>query len=256
VSEAGHSAVYVYGVLSAADSSIDGLTGVEDAPVRAVVHGGLAALVSDLEGDELAAAREVRAHWRVLDQVTPRVTVVPVRFGTVMESERAVCERLLEPDAERVAGVLAELAGRVQLSVKGDYDEELLLRGVVSASPEIAALRERVRALPDAAGYYDRIRLGELVAAEISDRRDADAQLVFDRLAPLAVATRAEEAAGANGAFNIAFLVERGRVEAFSKAVVELGDELGAWIQMRYLGPLPPYSFADAELVDGSLAWA
>jgi gas vesicle protein GvpL/GvpF len=256
VTEAGHSALYVYGVLAASDAAVDGLTGVQGAPVRAVVHGDLAALVSDLEGDELAAAREVRAHWRVLEQVTQHATVVPVRFGTVVESDHAVREELLEPDGARVAGLLAELAGRVQLSVKGDYDEELLLRGVVSSSPDIAALRERVRALPDAAGYYDRIRLGELVAAQISDRREADAQVVVDRLAPLAVATRAEATSGTSGAFSIAFLVERGRVEAFSQAVAELGSQLGEWVRMRYLGPLPPYSFADAESVDGSVAWA
>jgi Gas vesicle synthesis protein GvpL/GvpF len=256
VTEAGDSTVYVYGVLAASNATVDGITGVQDAPVRTVVDGDLGALVSDLAGDELTAAREVRAHWRVLEKVTERATVVPVRFGTVLPSDHAVREELLEPDSERVAALLAELAGRVQLSVKGDYDEELLLRGVVAASPDIAALRERVRALPDAAGYYDRIRLGELVAARISDQREADAQVVVDRLAPLAVATRPEPTSGTTGAFNIAFLVERAHIEAFSQAVAELGSQLGEWIRMRYLGPLPPYSFADAEPVDGGVAWA
>jgi hypothetical protein len=256
VNDTGHSTVYVYGVLAASEAAVDGLAGVQGAPVRAVVDGDLAALVSDLEGDELTAAREVRAHWRVLEQVTQHATVVPVRFGTVMQSDHAVRDELLEPNGAHVAALLADLAGRVQLSVKGDYDEELLLRGVVSASPDVAALRERVRELPDAAGYYDRIRLGELVAAGVSDRREADAQVVVDRLAPLAVATRLEPTSGTSGAFNIAFLVERAQVQAFSEAVAELGAQLGEWIRMRYLGPLPPYSFADAQPADGSVAWA
>jgi hypothetical protein len=192
----------------------------------------------------------------VLEQVTEHATAVPVQFGTVMQSDQAVREELLEPNGPHVAALLADLAGRVQLSVKGDYDVELLLRAVVAASPDVAALRERVRALPDAAGYYDRIRLGELVAARVSDRREADAQLVVDRLAPLAVATRLEPTSGTSGAFNIAFLVERAQVEAFSQAVAELGSQLGEWIRMRYLGPLPPYSFAGAEPADGGVAWA
>ena len=137
--------------------------------MRTVEHAGLAALVSTLEGDELAAAREVRAHWRVLEDASKSATVLPVRFGTVLEGDRAVRERLLEPNAERLTEMLDELAGRVQLNVRGDYDEERLLREVVRTSPQVAALRDRVSRVSESAGYYDRIRLGELVAAR--DRR-------------------------------------------------------------------------------------
>ena len=57
--------------------------------------------------------------------------MLPVRFGTVLEGDRAVREQLLEPNAERLTELLDALAGRVQLTVKGDYDEERLLREVV-----------------------------------------------------------------------------------------------------------------------------
>ena len=62
---------------------------------------------------------------------------------------------------------LAALDGKVQLSVKGAYDEAALLRAVVEGSPAVARLRERVRGLSEAAGRNERIRLGELVAAEV-----------------------------------------------------------------------------------------
>ena len=152
--------VYVYGVLAGADAPNVSADGVEQAHVRTVEHAGLAALVSTLEGDELAAAREVRAHWRVLEDASTSATVLPVRFGTVLEGDRAVREQLLEPNAERLTEMLDELAGRVQLNVRGDYDEERLLLEVVRASPQIAALRDRVSRVSDSAGYYDRIRLG------------------------------------------------------------------------------------------------
>lgn len=182
--------VYVYGVLSGSDQARVSVGGVEDAEVRTVEHAGLAALVSTLDADALAAAREVRAHWRVLEEASKGATVLPVRFGTVMEGDRAVRERLLEPNAGRLTDLLGELAGRVQLNVKGDYDEERLLREVVRASPAVAALRERVRELSEAAGYYDRIRLGELVAAEVARRRERDAAVALERLQPLAVTAR------------------------------------------------------------------
>jgi hypothetical protein len=248
--------VYVYGVLRAADAPNVSAGGVEQAQVRTVEHAGLAALVSTLEGDALAAAREVRAHWRVLEDASKTATVVPVRFGTVLEGDGAVRERLLEPNAERLTEMLDALAGRVQLNVRGDYDEERLLREVVRTSPQVAALRDRVSRLSDSAGYYERIRLGELVAAEIAARRDQDAALAMGRLEPFAVSARAEEISSQNGAFKLAFLVEGGEVDAFSEAVGRLREDLGERVTLSYVGPLPPYSFAETDLSAGTAAWA
>jgi hypothetical protein len=248
--------VYVYGVLAASDRGSVSVKGVAGSGVRTVEDSGLAALVSDLEGGALMAAREVRAHWRVLEEASQGATVLPIRFGTVMESEDAVRERLLERNSERLADLLRALAGRVQLSVKGAYDEARVLREVVQGTPAVAALRKRVRALPDEAGYYDRIRLGELVAAEVARRRDADARLALDRLQPLAEAARAEQPGGSDAAFHLAFLVACDSVEAFSAAVRGLAEEMGERIHIRYVGPLPPYSFAEGDLTAGSAAWA
>jgi hypothetical protein len=248
--------VYVYGVLRAADAGAVSVAGVEDREVRAVKEGDLAALVSDLEAGELKAAKEVRAHWRVLEEASAKATVLPIRFGTVMAGDGAVRAQLLEPNAERLSGLLSELAGRVQLTVKGEYDEKLLLREVVDKSPQIGTLREHLQELPEAAGYYERIRLGELVASEVERRREQDVALAVDRLEPLAVGVRVEPPASAESAFNLAFLVERDRIDPFGAAVARLGKEAGERIHIRFVGPLPPYSFADANLSAEGSAWA
>jgi hypothetical protein len=248
--------VYVYGVLAGADAPNVSADGVEQAHVRTVEHAGLAALVSTLEGDELAAAREVRAHWRVLEDASKSATVLPVRFGTVLEGDRAVRERLLEPNAERLTEMLDELAGRVQLNVRGDYDEDRLLREVVRTSPQVAALRDRVSGLSDTAGYYDRIRLGELVAAQVAACREQDSALAIAGLEPFAVSARAEDVSSQNAAFKLAFLVDSGEVDTFSEAVGRLREDLGERVALTYVGPLPPYSFAETDLSAGTAAWA
>jgi hypothetical protein len=229
---------------------------VEAARVRVIEHAGLTALVSDVAADSLAAAREVRAHWRVLDEASESCTVLPVRFGTVMESEDAVRERLLEPNGERLQGLLRELDGRVQLVLKGEYDEPKLMRDVVSQSSAVAQLRDRLRGVPSEAGYYERIRLGELVADHVAQRRAEDTRIALAMLEPLSVAAREEQIRQSDSAFNIAFLVDRNGLEAFNQGVRELADELGERIGLRYVGPLPPYSFADVEIDTEAAAWA
>jgi hypothetical protein len=249
-------ALYVYGVLRASDLASVAVAGVGGADVRGVEHGRLAALVSRVPGGALAAAREVRAHWRVLEEASHDATVLPVRFGTVLASGDDVRARLLGPNADRLTALLEELDGCVQLTVKGDYEEESLLREVVRTSPAVAALRARLRGLPEAAGYYDRIRLGELVAAEVTRHRADDAQHALETLAPLAAAAKEEEPKRPNAAFNLAFLVAREKQRAFSRLVGQLADEFGGRVDIRYVGPLPPYSFAEATLSAGSAAWA
>jgi len=140
--------------------------------------------------------------------------------------------------------------------VKGEYDEERLLRDVVRDSSSVAALRERLQKVPEAAGYYDRIRLGELVAGEVARRREEDTRMALERLEPLASAAREEQPTQPNQAFNLAFLVKRDGERDFTKGVSELGDDLAGRVEIRYVGPLPPYSFADADMSAGSAAWA
>jgi hypothetical protein len=118
----------------------------------------------------------------------------------------------------------------------------------------VARLRERVRQRPKAATYYDRIQLGELVAGEVEHARERDGATVVDRLEPLAVAARLEPLGTPDAAVNAAFLVERSRVDEFSEAVARLSDEVKGRMRLRYIGPLPPYSFTEEQEAVG--AWA
>jgi hypothetical protein len=229
--------VHVFGVMAA---------GASPPPeTRAIAHADLAAIVQDGAGEPTTASALLRAHSRILEQAAEAATVLPVRFGTAMASDQAVVDEFLAPQHDVLAARLARLEGKVQLTVKAFYEEEALLRGVIAASPGIARLREKVRSLPEAAGYYHRIRLGELVNAEVEAARERDAALVLERLQPLAAAATREPASTHDCAVNAAFLVQREQLEVFSGAVAELGLEVAGRLRLRYLGPLPPYSFTD-----------
>src|SRR5690348_6651088 len=145
--------VQVYGVVPAGSAP-------ELAGIRVVAHRDVAAIVSDIDDADMRAARVLRAHWRVLDEANASTTVLPVRFGTVMADDDAVVAEFLAPAHEELAATLADMAGKVQLTVKGTYEEGVLMAGVVARSPAIARMREEVSGLPEAATYYKRIELG------------------------------------------------------------------------------------------------
>jgi hypothetical protein len=240
------SEVYVHGATAASARAA-----IEGAGARSVVAAELAAVVTDAAG-ETRAADLMRRHWRVLEAIAATDVVVPVQFGTAMADDDAVAAEFLAPRHDDLVAQLGALEGKVQLTVKGTYDEAVLLQSVVDGSPAVASLRAQVRGMSEAAGHFKRIQLGELVAAEVEQVRRRDATWVHEQLDPLAVASSRETATGLQGAVNAAFLVERQRVPEFGRAVDAMAEQLEGRIELRLLGPLPPYSFVD----QGAPAWA
>ena len=243
------SELYVHGVAPASAQDA-----VEAAEARAIAHRDLVAIASEGAAAGIKATELMRRHWHLLEAVAKDATVLPVRFGTAMAGEDAVVGEFLAPRHDDLAAQLATLEGKVQLTIKGTYDEQVLMRAIVERSPTVAKLRERIGAVPGDAAHFQRIQLGELVAAEVEHERERDAAWLLQQLDGLAVATSREQAGGIDGAVNVAFLVERDRVEEFGRAVGNAAEQLGDRVHLRFLGPMPPYSFASEQVV-GAAAW-
>src|ERR687886_624114 len=233
----------VYGIVPA-ETPLDGVpAGIGGARVERVVCGGLAALVSPVEGEELRATRrDLLSHSAVLERAIAAGPVLPLRFGIVLRDEDAVAEELLEPRHDELAALLQRFERLVELRVKAFYDEEAVLREIVRSDPAIARLNEETRAAPEASTQPQRVRLGEAVARALEARRESDAHAIFARLRPLAEDAVVEDAESSL-AFTGSFLVDRGRIEAFDQAMDELAREQEGRMTFKYLGPLPPHSF-------------
>jgi hypothetical protein len=262
-SSAEREAVYVYGVAMPVPEVPAGATGIGDppAPVETVGHGTLGALVSRVPARRIRATRrDLGAHVRVLQEVMETATVLPMRFGVLFPDEERVRVELLEARRTELESLAARMERHVQLDVRAFYDEEALLRGIVENEPAIARLRGQISALPPDATHFDRIRLGEMVAAAVEERRVADERLVLDRLRPFASEVAVEPGASERIAFKGSFLVERDGVERFDRAVDELAAGLAKRMRFKYVGPLAPHAFVELEATDGApseaAAWA
>jgi hypothetical protein len=174
----------------------------------------------------------------------------------VMPGEAAVREELLDAHAQALEAQLDAFAELVELDLKIVCPEEDLLRAIIAGRPDLAELRDRVRELPEDAAYFDRIRLGELVAAAIEETRQSLLRRVVAELEPMAVGTEVGEPAHDQMLVNVAFLVDRARVERFDEAAAKLAEELGPDLRFKYVGPLPPFHFVDTAADPGSVAWA
>jgi Gas vesicle synthesis protein GvpL/GvpF len=236
---------YIYGIVEPATKA-PGERGIADAPLALVAGEEAAALVSEIDRDEVRLGREaILIHTRVLERAMARGTVLPMRFGVVMSGPEEIRTRLLDEHAAELRAQLAELRGKVEIRIRASYHEESLLREVVRENPEIASLRASLRDRPDDATYYGRIRLGELVAAAVEDRREHDAQAILDALASTALAVDETPPAHERVAVQASFLLDRARLTEFNKIVDEVANGYGGRVRFKYTGPLPPHSFVE-----------
>jgi hypothetical protein len=242
------SPTYVYGLVGAGAEIPDDLPGLgPSGRVSTIVHGGIAAIVGDVPDDRPLGTRDdLIAHETVLDTVAASVAVLPMRFPAVVE-EKGVVEELLAPNEDYFLEVLAGLEGRVQFALKGRFEQDAVLLEVVESDDEIRTLQERVRELPEDASYYDRVRLGELIVGALEERREVEAEKIYERLEPTAVEVAAHQPASPEDVVNAAFLVDRDRVQEFEDAVEGLGSDLAGRVRLRLLGPLAPYDFVGEE---------
>jgi hypothetical protein len=240
------SPTYVYGLVRADLAVPAGLDGLDGAPVELVAHEGLGALVSAAPtGRPLGTREDLFAHERVVDTVAAEVTVLPMRFGSVIERP-AVVDELLAPHLAELDAAIADLDGHVQYSVKGRYEREVVLREVVVADPEIAELRERVHGVPEEASYEDRMRLGELVVGAIEERARREGGRMHEMLSAQAAASVARPSTDPEQVLDSAFLVPRDRLHEFEHAVDQLGTDLAGTVRFRLIGPVAPYDFVAA----------
>jgi hypothetical protein len=249
---------YVYGVTRAGDADRSPGEGVDGQPVKAVTHDGLAALVSDAPDVPVKASRRnLMAHSRVLQSVIAQNCVVPMKFGVVMPSREAVETELLEAHRELLEEHLRVLEPYVELDVRGLAAEHELLQAIVAERPDIARLRAAIEGRPVESTYHESIRLGELVAHAVAEKREQIAEHVLATLEPLAAAARPNDPVHEQMVANVAFLVERERVDEFDAAVDALGRELSdPEVRVRYIGPLPPHNFVDLASETEARAWA
>ena len=249
---------YVYGVTRAGAAERSPGEGVDGQRVEAVTHDGLAALVSDAPNVPVKASRRnLMAHSRVLQSVIAETCVLPMRFGVVMPSRDAVQEELLEANSELLHEHLRALEPYVELDVRGLAAEHEMLQAIVKERPDIARLRASIEGRPVERTYQESIRLGELVAHAVAEKRDAIGQRILSELEPLAAAARTGDAVHEQMVANVAFLVERERVREFDEAVDALGRELtDPEVRVRYVGPLPPHNFVDLASETEARAWA
>jgi len=226
------------------------LLGVGGGPVYQVAHHRLRAAISRVNRADLSPdIPRVRAYARVVLSCHRQDTVIPMRFGCVVEQESQVIQ-LLDEHGPQYEALLQELEGCVEMGLR-----VLLPSGpwaaVTPGGP--AGSREVAGPPPDPPANPNRLGLAYLTARKAhyasQDRwttayRQA-AQRCREQFTGLYVNCKTEAPSPRLPLLSLYFLTPRRQVESFRRAFRRLSAAEPARLLLS--GPWPPYNFVTRD---------
>lgn len=236
------SAHYVYGILPPGQAAPQA-EGIGGAPLHCLDCGDLAALVSPLApGPVNRTRRNMLTHTAVLEAALALGSVLPLRFGTIAPTQAALAD-CIEANRGAFHASLDSVRGRVELGLRATWQKGQIYGEIVERDAELRRLRDRLRSRPAAETYYERIELGRRVETALQKLREAETQAMTAELTRLREREAELAATEDDTIFHRAFLVKREAEAAFDAAVARIAESYKGRIELRYVGPVPPFNF-------------
>jgi len=265
--EAG-SVFYVYGIAECGPakeilSASSPVAIEEESVVRLIESGDLAAVVSlvpiasygeeslakNLTDPSWTALRAMR-HEQVVEHFAKRISVVPLRFGTIY-LEAARVEEMLSENRARLVEIVDRLRSREEWGVNVYSDRIVLLSTIISVSPRLKDLSERAAKASPGESYLLQKKIDTLKSDEARVEVNRAISEIEETLRAQSIDARrlrvlkVESTEHGELKAKFAFLIERSRFQQFQAAAEKMASELKmSGISLELTGPWPAYNFA------------
>lgn len=247
--------VYLYAVMAGENSLDLGSGGVPDGSNRvlSVASSGFSAVVSPYDGVPFTElTREdlfgrLVVHQQVIEQVSDESSVLPARLGTILASSDEVHE-ILQRFQRPLAAALEDVTDAVEVNLSASWETNALFADIAQ-EPAVAAVASSATSERPEDNVDARVRVGMLVQEVAAKRREEYRRRTVGTLVPFTRDAQPNPVLTDDMVVNLALLVDRADLPSFDATVDRLGDELGERLTFRYVGPLPPYSFATIDVL-------
>jgi hypothetical protein len=244
--EPGH---YLYAIADAVETSpIYGNIGINGAPVYVITLGALAAVVSDITEKRIRPERKnLAAHNVVIKRLMEESTVLPVAFGTIAASNKALLN-ILKHNSATFVEQLDLVRGKVELGLRVVLDVPNIFEYMVHRHPDLAELRDSMSSKQHGLTQNDKIEMGRLFDHLLTQDRELHAETVMDVLGPRCVDIKQNPSREEKEVMHLACLVERGAQKAFEDGVFEAANRFDNNFSFDFNGPWAPHHFVSVAL--------
>ena len=248
--------ISIYGVIktggSLASRKID-VGSTETPAVFTIGFKDLAAVVSSnplTSYDALSrekAIKDLAVHQLVLERVMERFTVVPVKFGTMLESEDEVIT-FLEKAYTLLSDLLDKREGKIELDIAAWWELPEILPVIAQQNSRVREKQQEIAQKGDTVSLEDKMVLGQYIEQALNARKDSYQQVILQTLKQEAEDVCLHEPADDQMICNVAFLLEKKNEASFRHTIDVLDQDLQSHVHFRVVGPLPTYSFSTIQI--------
>ncbi len=243
--------IYVYGVIKTSAPQEFGKIGIGDKSSQVITIGfkDLAAVVSNspfMVYDSLAKEKTVKdlvTHQFVIEKVMEGSTIIPVKFGTMVETEDEVI-KFMEKGYFVLRNALRKMEGKIELDVVASWKLPKILAMIYSHDRRVQKKQQEIALKGDKATVEDKVALGKLIEQALNTRKVRNRYLILQTLKKEAKEICLHGLTSDEMVFNAAFLIKAHDKEKFYKTVDKLDQGFEDTLNFRLVGPLPSYSFS------------
>jgi hypothetical protein len=243
---------YLYGVVPAEAAETFGPIGLDGGNVRTVSDGGIGIVASNaarIPFAEVAPEKTLQylaQHQRVLERVMLGSPVIPLKFGTYADDDGQVLE-ILRAGRNEFAGALEKYADKVEVDLAAFWADLKSVLAEIASDEAVISAKARIGNQAQAT-TAQRVRLGQLVKELLDQKNKAIAARLLVRLRTKWQNIVVNPARDDSVVLNAAVLIDHAEEAEFDQILEQLDRCYDSRINFRRVGPLPPYSFATAEV--------
>jgi hypothetical protein len=238
---------YLYGFTRREFAPRPDLRGLAGAPVRALVFGELAAVVSPHPVQRLMPLRSnLEPHHRIVRHISSEAALVPAAFGHIGETEADILG-VLRANYQSIRDTLDRLGGKCEMGLKLSWDVPNIFEHMVRQDRALRTLRDRVFTGRQPA-MNEKLEVGSAFEAALGRERERLTAALLEALDAVACDAAFTPPRRETLVCQVALLVERQRVDEFHDRLRRAAALFDTTLTLDCSGPWPPYSFARLRL--------
>ncbi len=239
---------YIYAIIEGAAKREFGAIGIGAEKVYTIPAKGFAAVVSEVADNKLRPERRnLAAHQKVLTTLMQEATPLPVAFGVVAETKKAV-QTVLADNREALLEQAVRVKNRMEMILKVSFNVPDIFKYFVETHPELRSARDRYYIKKHGPSHEDKIELGRLFDHLLNQDRESHTALVSKFLKSHSLEIKENPCRDERLVMNLSCLVERQDEKVFEEAIFTAAGHFDNNFSFDYNGPLVPHNFVALEL--------
>lgn len=239
--------LYIYGILEESNLTNVDVIGVGNGKVYTINHQDLAAVVSDMKGGEIdPTRRNLLAHTQVQEFLLNEYTLLPMSFGVIIKSRETI-NKILAENYLSFKHELKRLSGKIEMEIKVYWNKEAIKKDM-EKDLKYHQISNKMANVSAAVKKDLLIEIGQMVEAVVLKWQNEIGRDIYDSLASIAVDACTNKSNEITNLLNASFLIQKSMESEFRDKVYLLDEKYENKIDIKYIGPLPPYNFLQVEL--------